>query len=223
MDLILALDLKEGAVVHGVAGERSRYAPLTWGLASSAEPLAYISELGPKFIYIADLDRIERKGSHDSQIAACARLVERCYVDRGCRSPSEYLALEHVINVVGTETGGEDLSLYEGGFLSIDIRDGAVIPSGDDPRELLRKAESWNFDGVILLNLGSVGTGAGIRSLPVDAFREAYSGTLLFGGGIASAADLRDLAGAGYDGAIVATAVHRGALPLSWLRRGRLC
>jgi phosphoribosylformimino-5-aminoimidazole carboxamide ribotide isomerase len=223
MDLILAIDLKGGVVVHGSAGERSRYAPLTWGLASSAVPLAYVSELSPKYIYIADLDRIERQNGNLSHIASCARLVDRCYVDRGCRSPSEYLDMEHVVNVVGTETAGEDLSIYEGGYLSIDIRDGSVIPNGEDLLEILEKAENWAFDGVIILNLGSVGTGAGIRSLPIEAIRSAYSGTLLFGGGVASTTDLQDLASAGYDGAIVATAVHRGAIPLSWMRRGRLC
>lgn len=223
MDLILAIDLKGGFVVHGSAGERSQYAPLTWGLASSAEPRAYVSELGPKYIYIADLDRIERFGGNESHIASCARLVDRCYVDRGCRSPSECLDMEQVVNVVGTETAGDDLSAYEGGYLSIDIRDGSVIPTGEAPLEILEKAESWAFEGVIILNLGSVGTGSGIRSLPIDGIRSAYSGTLLFGGGVASTTDLQDLANAGYDGAIVATAVHRGAIPLPWLRRGQLC
>ncbi|HDS63384.1 MAG TPA: nickel transporter, partial [Methanofollis liminatans] len=29
--------------------------------------------------------------------------------------------------------------------------------------------------------------------------------------------------GAGFDGAIVATGVHRGTIPLEWLREGRTC
>jgi phosphoribosylformimino-5-aminoimidazole carboxamide ribotide isomerase len=35
--------------------------------------------------------------------------------------------------------------------------------------------------------------------------------------------DLEYLRDAGFDGAIVATAVHRGIIPLAWVRRGSLC
>ncbi|MDD1666553.1 MAG: nickel transporter, partial [Methanomicrobiales archaeon] len=37
------------------------------------------------------------------------------------------------------------------------------------------------------------------------------------------AGDLEELRDAGFDGAIVATGVHRGAIPLEWVRRGSLC
>ncbi len=40
---------------------------------------------------------------------------------------------EHIVNIVGTETGGNDLSRYSGGFLSIDIKNDRVIPCGKEP------------------------------------------------------------------------------------------
>ena len=223
MDLILALDLMGETVVHGTSGNRTRYAPLTWGLATSAEPAAYVAELSPRRIYIADLDRIEGRGDNDARVAECARLVDRCYVDRGCRSPADFLSIDRVVNVVGTETGGADLGAYTGGFLSIDVRDGRVIPSGGDPIGTLRRAREWSFDGCIILNLGMVGTGLGLGSLPLEEMRAAYDGPLLMGGGVAAPADLLLLAEAGFDGAIIATAVHRGSIPLEWLRRGTFC
>jgi phosphoribosylformimino-5-aminoimidazole carboxamide ribotide isomerase len=224
MRLILAIDLMNGTVVHGAKGQRDTYAPLDWGLAASAEPEEYVKEMAPKYLYIADLDRIEGRGSHEDVIERCARLVECCYVDRGCTSAREYLHIGNVVNVVGTETGGAYLEDYTGGFLSVDIKGGRVIPDGADPVEMLAIAESLSFDGCIILNLGSVGTESGIFPQTVlETMRASYSGTLLYGGGVRGVDDIRYLTEAGFDGAIVATAVHHGAIPLAWIRRGSPC
>ncbi len=91
MELICAIDLKSGMVVHGKAGRRSEYAPLDWGLAKSAEPREYISSIRPKSVYIADLDRIEGRGSHDALVLGLGDLISRCYLDRGCRGPDDML------------------------------------------------------------------------------------------------------------------------------------
>jgi phosphoribosylformimino-5-aminoimidazole carboxamide ribotide isomerase len=219
MDVILAMDLKRGLVVHGQKGERESYRPLTWGLSDSAEPRKYLGTLGPRFLYIADLDRITGKGSHDDAISLCCRMVERCYVDRGIRSPSDYLP--GVTNVVGTETAGENLSVYQGGFLSLDIKDRRVIPKGQDPLEVLEKAENLPFDGCIILNLASVGTGGGLPPVSwLNGLRERYGKKLLFGGGVSGAGDLDVLRDTGFDGAVIATAVHRGKIPVRVLREG---
>ncbi|MDG6257741.1 MAG: HisA/HisF-related TIM barrel protein [Methanomicrobiaceae archaeon] len=223
MDLILALDLMGGLVVHGSKGLRSTYRPLTWGIASSADPVAYVRELQPRHLYIADLDRIEGVGSHDQAILNCSRMVDRCFVDRGIRSPGDTVGAGSIVPVIGTETAGDDLTAYEGGFLSVDIMDGRAIPRGEDPLQLLAVAEEWYFEGCIILNLGSVGTESGIPSLPLEEMRAVFSRTLLFGGGVASLDDLALLADFGFDGAVVATAVHRGAIPLELIRRGRFC
>ena len=130
MELILAMDLKGGLVVHGKSGQRAGYKPLDWGCSPTAEPVGFVRAVAPKYIYIADLDRIEKTGSHDRIIAECARKVSACYADRGCHSPDDLFSAYHVINIVGTETGGEDLSQYRGGFLSLDMINGRVIPSG---------------------------------------------------------------------------------------------
>ena len=104
----------------------------------------------------------------------------------------------------------------------MDVRDGKVIPRGEDPLEMLARAGEWSFEGCILLNLGRVGTGAG---LPPDLndLRAACGKKLFYGGGVASVQDLERLRDAGFDGTIVATGVHRGAIPLEWVRVGSLC
>ncbi len=224
MDLILAVDLRNGRVVHGTSGNRGQYLPLDWAHSPTADPVPFITALKPRFIYIADLDRIERTGSHDDVIRACAALVERCYVDRGIRQPGDYLSGKNIINIVGTETCGDDLSRYRNGFLSVDIKHGKVIPSGRTPVDVLAEADRLGFEGCIILNLGAVGTQKGIDPEKIlRSLRSAFTGTLLYGGGVSTVADLRILAGAGFDGAIIATAVHRGEIPLALVQEGRVC
>jgi phosphoribosylformimino-5-aminoimidazole carboxamide ribotide isomerase len=223
MKLVLAMDLKKNLVVHGKSGHRESYKPLDWGCSPTAEPLGFIHAIAPKYLYIADLDRIEGEGSHDRIIAECACRVSACFADRGCRSPDDMLSTYHVNNIVGTETGGSDLALYRGGFLSLDIKDGRVIPSGRRPAEVLRQANGWRFEGCIILNIGAVGTESGLDREMLQTLRAVYHRKLFWGGGISSAADLYLLRDAGFDGAIIATALHHKKIPLSWIRRGDLC
>ncbi len=222
MDLILAMDLKGGLVVHGRSGERAGYLPLTWGAAPAAEPVPFVSHIAPRFLYIADLDRIAGKKPHDAVIVSCARLVERCYVDRGTRFPEDVLTGPGLVAVVGTETAAGPISGYRG-FLSVDVKDGRTIPEGRDPCEILKMANNLHFDGCILLNISAVGTGSLPAQEILETYRMAYEGTLLYGGGVAGEGDLGKIRDSGFDGAIIGTALHRGAIPLEWIRRGSFC
>jgi phosphoribosylformimino-5-aminoimidazole carboxamide ribotide isomerase len=223
MKLLLAMDLRNNLVVHGKSGSRATYKALDWGLSPTAEPLGYVDAIRPKYLYIADLDRIEGTGSHDTITRACAARVDRCYVDRGCRSPTDLLNGDTIINITGTETGGADLSHYHGGFLSIDVKNGRVIPDGSDPVAVLTSASGWHFDGCIVLNIGAVGTETGIDPMLLETWRSAYDKELFYGGGVASVADLEAIHTAGFDGAIIATALHKGAIPAEWIRSGLFC
>jgi len=226
MELVLAMDLRHNTVVHGKSGLRETYKPLDWGLSPTAEPVGFVKAIAPKFLYIADLDRIEGTGSHDALIRSCAGLVECCYVDRGVRGPSDYLSGPHIKNIVGTETSEADFSRYRGGYLSVDVKDRKVIPTGAAPETVLRAAREMAFEGCIILNLGFVGTEHGFTSdsrAVLETWRSAYNGKLLYGGGVATVADLDVIRDAGFDGAIIATALHKGAIPAEWIRKGCMC
>ncbi len=75
MKLILAMDLRQNLVVHGKSGQRETYKPLDWGCSPTAEPIGFVKSIGPEYLYIADLDRIEGTGSHDAIIQKCATNV----------------------------------------------------------------------------------------------------------------------------------------------------
>src|SRR5262245_46812912 len=62
MRIIPVLDLLNGVVVRGVAGERSNYRPVVSRLVDQPEPLAvaraFRAQLGLGLLYVADLDAI---------------------------------------------------------------------------------------------------------------------------------------------------------------------
>lgn len=220
MELILAVDLRGGLVVHGAAGARSTYRPLDWGLSPSAEPEEYLAALRPRHLYIADLDRIEGTGEHGTVIARLAPRVETCYVDAGFGSAAECRAATGFTPVLGTETAGDALGDCPGGVLSLDCRDGRVLPRSDDPASFLERVRDLAFEAHLFLDISSVGTARGLDPDLLARVRSASDRRLLYGGGVASPGDLDLLADTGYDGAVVATAVHRGTIPLDAIRRG---
>ena len=103
MRILVAIDILDGIVVHGYKGERAGYKPLDWGLARSVIPHEYITELGIKYPYLADLDRIEGTGNNDSAVLACHD-VETAYLNRGARSRADRMNEAWVKNVVHGDT-----------------------------------------------------------------------------------------------------------------------
>ena len=63
----------------------------------------------------------------------------------------------------------------------------------------------------------------GLDKGSLEKMRAAYHRKLFYGGGVATIEDLQLLSDAGFDGAIIATALHHGAVPLAWIRRGYCC
>ncbi len=223
MDLYLATDLKSGKIVHGKSGMRDSYVPVTSLHADTAEPVGFIEQIKPRFLYIADLDRICGNGDHDALIPALAELTGRILLDRGCKGPDDMPDIPGVSMIVGTETAADTLAQFTKGVLSVDIKNDLVIPWNSDPVTFLSSCNRYRFEMVILLDIGRVGTGRGLDKEMLSTFRAAYLGPLLWGGGVSSEEDLVLLEKAGFDGAIIATAVHTGVIPIEYIRRGTFC
>ena len=238
MRVIPVIDLKNGAVVHAVRGQRERYRPLRSGLAGSVEPAevarAFREQLGLDELYVADLDAIAGGPLHRDALAALA-LEARVIVDAGVTGAAavrRLLELGAARVVIGTETLGDPAAVGRLRaelpdaplVLSIDLR-GERVVSRDPGLGRLGAAEALalfiesGVDEVIVLDLARVGSGAGpdvalVREL-CSRFPEL---DLLAGGGVRDLADLRALAEAGAAGALVATALHGGAIGSEELR-----
>jgi phosphoribosylformimino-5-aminoimidazole carboxamide ribotide isomerase len=208
------IDLKDGAAVHAVRGERERYRPL-------GDPLSIARRFGLEELYVADLDAITGSGDNDAVIRALASEA-RVSADAGVNEPERARALldlgVHRV-VVGTETLADADALDDlltEAVLSVDLRDGRTL--APDPRlaglsalDAVALLHRPALHEVIVLDLARVGSGAGPDVAAIAEIHAAFPDLeLLAGGGVRDAADLRALAGAGAAGALVGTALHRG-------------
>ncbi|HEX5619502.1 MAG TPA: HisA/HisF-related TIM barrel protein [Solirubrobacteraceae bacterium] len=213
MRVVGVIDLKAGAAVHAVRGERERYRPI-------GDPLAIARRFGLGELYVADLDAIAGTGAHDAIIAALAREA-RVMVDAGVSEPEPARALldlgvDRV--VVGTETlaDADALDRVPDAVLSVDLRDGRVLSrderlAGLSALDAVARLHGPALREVIVLDLARVGSGAGPDVALISAIHAAFPELeLLAGGGVRDADDLRALEDAGAAGALVATALHRG-------------
>jgi phosphoribosylformimino-5-aminoimidazole carboxamide ribotide isomerase len=238
MRVIPVIDLKGAAAVHAVRGERERYRPLRSELVTGCDPVAVAravrDKLGLDELYVADLDAIAGRRAHRETIAALAREV-RVMVDAGVTEVAQVgrlLELGVARVVIGTETLANERALARLRaalpdaplVLSLDLRAGRVL-SAEPALQRLSAPEALARLGragvreAIALDLARVGSGAG----PDVALARELSARfpdveLLSGGGVRDLADLHALAEAGVAGALLATALHSGAIGRDDLR-----
>ncbi|GAB4250093.1 MAG: HisA/HisF family protein [Thermoleophilia bacterium] len=234
LELIPVLDLKEGLVVHAVRGDRRSYRPIESLLTASKTPLdvakALVGETGALKLYVADLDALGRTGHHEKQIERLAQeLSVELWVDAGTidrSSAHRLLALGTGRVVVGTESmsGLEALDVLAGEIgprklvPSLDLRRRELLKGSAswqvrEPLQLLRQVVKLGLDTVILLSLDRVGTKQGPDLSLAEAARRALPElNLIIGGGVRDHRDVLLLQELGIQGALVATALHSGAL-----------
>jgi phosphoribosylformimino-5-aminoimidazole carboxamide ribotide isomerase len=228
MRVIGVIDLKDGVAVHAVRGERQRYRPVRSGLLDGADPVdvarALRDRLGLRELYVADLDAIAGVGSHDETLRALAVEAD-LMVDAGAGDAAgveRVLSLGAARVIVGTETLVDAAAFAELPLdrlvLSLDMRAGHVLARDPElatlgPGEALARLTRAGLREAIVLDLARVGSGEGPD---VELVRELHGRfpqlALLAGGGVRDAADLSALARAGAAGALVATALHSGAI-----------
>ncbi len=225
--IIFVLDILKGNAVHAIRGERAKYQPVQSKVSSSSNPLEIISALKPVEVYIADLDRLQHFGDNFGLIKKISAKA-KTMVDIGAENMDDIRKCAEIANTVilGTETASLDLiktaaKQFPGGInVSIDIKNGEVLTKDTriEPHELIKLLNGYDIRDIIILELSKVGTGAGID---IDFLRSAvelskYS--VLLGGGIRDMADINALKEIGVSGALVATAVHNGRIPVELIK-----
>lgn len=223
MQIIPVIDLRHGVAVQAVRGERHLYQPIKTPLSPDADAVnvarGYRAIAPFPVLYIADLDAIEGRGSN---LATVSRLIREMpgvsvWLDNGTASvetAEASLAEPGVDLVVGSESQSGTAVLTELArrwpdriVLSLDFRDGFVGPPA-----LLQAPALWP-DRVLAMTLGRVGSGAGPDLERISSLVAMRPGLRVYAaGGVRSAQDLRAAREAGAAGALVATAIHRGAL-----------
>jgi phosphoribosylformimino-5-aminoimidazole carboxamide ribotide isomerase len=244
MRVVPVLDLKGGVAVHAVRGERQSYAPVRSVLSPSADPVAlaraFRDRLGSDACYVADLDAISGAGDHHAVVRAIASLGLAVWLDAGVATAGDaHRAASWGARrvIVGTETLKDvrDLPAIAQGargatsagadcILSLDHRGGRLIGGSPQVAEmeatgLAEAAWTAGIHAFIVLDLARVGAGAGPETEPAQRLRAHLpEAEIVLGGGVRGKDDLHALERAGYQAALVGTALHTGVLGPADLR-----
>jgi phosphoribosylformimino-5-aminoimidazole carboxamide ribotide isomerase len=185
------IDLQHGQVVHGVAGQRETYRPVSSHLATSACPgdvaHAFSSHAGLRFAYVADLDAIAGEDPAWEALESVAAAGLEVLVDAGCGDVRRAACLarhrfagERMANrmlegiVVGLESLAEpdllpDLVRTIGvdrAVFSLDLRGGMPMATanglqGESPEACAELAWRAGFRRLIVLDVAAVGVARG--------------------------------------------------------------
>ena len=237
MELIPVLDLMNGQVVRGIAGNRSSYVGNQSVLTPTSSPrdtaAALRQQFGSELCYVADLDAISGRPLQIRVLQEIIQVGAAVCVDAGIRSIDDVanllrLGVDRVVIGLETLPSLEFLALLVEQFgaqrlvFSLDLKRGIPITRFDSPRcafEVAEYATRVGFDTLIVLDLDSVGTGSGVPTLPLcRALKERFSPlTIWTGGGARGLHDLDVLCESQIDGVLIASALHDGQItPEGW-------
>jgi len=242
VQVIPVMDLLGGAVVRGVGGQRHLYRPIESRLVQDAQPGSVARALaaaGFRTIYVADLDAIGGGSPAWEIYDQILQAGLAPWVDAGPATVDAALALanfrgdhrqELTALVAGLESLASPTALQaicqavdpRRLVFSLDLKAGQPLTSqpawqGLAPVEILRRALQVGVRRFIVLDLASVGMDQGVSTETLcRQLRDLEPRVeITSGGGVRCADDLRLLARAGCDGALVASALHDGRLSVA--------
>jgi HisA/HisF family protein len=221
--VIPVLDLKDGMVVHARAGKREDYRPLETPFGAPGDAIAIARALvaltGSPALYVADLDAIGGTGNHFELCRDLDRAfpATSLWIDAGFSDVTDcvfWLPIGATL-VIGSESLDSleawneiHASFGESVVLSLDFEGESLR----GPAALLADPALWP-DRVIVMGLDRVGTGTGPDVARLRAILAKAGGRAVFAAaGVRDLGDLESIASAGASGALLATALHSGAI-----------
>ena len=223
------IDILDGVVVRGIQGQRNAYAPLQSRLTQSTTPddiaRALHEIFGLRNFYVADLDAIVHKKNPDWDLFALwSSRGWDVWADLGVTGPNSFITwptIPGMVGVIGTES-------WEGPpnqmatithpplVLSLDTKDGKLWgkAKGDfgTPMDCL---EAWTPLGIadlLWMDLGKVGAYGGPTRGNEIEFARRKGRRIHAAGGVRGPEDLIQLQKEGFDGVLIASALHDGRL-----------
>lgn len=220
MNIIPVIDLKDGVVVHAKQGNREHYRPINTELCKSPDIFEVIEALLGIYafdtFYIADLNAITGQGDHNRLITEVLNRYPSItfWIDRGYQKHPQCAQYPgNTLPVLGSESyRNETLSeikAYKNNFiLSLDYSSADALGA----KNLFADPTFWPKN-IIIMTLDRVGSGHGPDLEKLTGFCRQYPDrNFIAAGGIRNKQDLMDLLEAGIYQALVASALHNGAI-----------
>jgi phosphoribosylformimino-5-aminoimidazole carboxamide ribotide isomerase len=239
MVIIPVLDILHQRCVHAVGGHRDAYQPVQSVLAKTNKPLdlarGYRDQLGLNQLYVADLNAIQFGRPQLDVYKQLQNDGFELFIDAGLSDVENAEAIfgkfsigaESLSIIVGLESvcGPNCLATIISRFgaeniiFSVDMFGGEpMVPRGrwsvSDFHNVVEAAYVVGARRFILLELSRVGTESGLPMMAECAqLREKHPEIeLILGGGVRHVNDIRQAAGHGADGVLIATALHKGEI-----------
>jgi phosphoribosylformimino-5-aminoimidazole carboxamide ribotide isomerase len=218
MRVIPVIDLQHGQVVHAVRGQRHCYQAIAQHsvLTNCSEPTAVLEallRLHPfDTVYIADLDAISGSGTHAAIINGLISQFPSItfWIDNGAvLTETPFYRAANTLPVIGTEsqTATEPFAVQFNYVLSLDFNQ---QPLGN--RAWFSNSDCWPAQ-IIVMQLSRVGSNNGPDVESLQRLRRQHPDKqFIAAGGVRDADDLDRLAACGISHALLATALHTGAI-----------
>ncbi|AEG00673.1 HisA/HisF-related TIM barrel protein [Methylomonas methanica] len=217
MQIIPVIDLKDGLVVYAQRGNRAHYQPihlhsvLTDGSDIDAVMAGFLNLHPFKQFYIADLNAITGSGNHLPLIESLLTSYPAIefWIDSGSQLSQISAERPNLKRIIGTESQQSPASHSERPFiLSLDYKD--QQPAGH--HSWFEQSRYWP-DRIIVMTLSRVGSNSGPDLEKLTELRRRHPGKqFIAAGGIRHVNDLENLKIRGIQAALLATALHNGAI-----------
>jgi phosphoribosylformimino-5-aminoimidazole carboxamide ribotide isomerase len=217
MKIIPVIDLKDGVVVHARQGMREQYQPIRTHLCQSPDIYkvieAFLGVYDFNTIYIADLNAITRQGDHErliTEVLSCFPRIQ-FWIDSGYQRFKSYPG--NYLPVLGSECYSDETVLELQDFnkrfiLSLDYSMSGALGA----KSLFSGQDLWP-DTIIIMTLNRVGSHQGPDLDRLNRFCRHYPHKhFIAAGGIRNTADILALKLAGIQQALIASALHSGAI-----------
>ncbi len=217
MKIIPVIDLKDGVVVHAQQGMREQYQPISTNLCQSSDIYqvikAFLGVYDFDTIYIADLNAITHQGDHDLLISEVLTSFPNIlfWIDRGYQRFKKYPG--NYLPVIGSECYNNETVLELKSFnnhfiLSLDYSKSEALGA----KSLFSDPGLWP-ETIIIMTLNRVGSHQGPDLDKLNRFCRQYPNkNFIAAGGIRNIADLQTLKKVGVQQALIASALHSGAI-----------
>ena len=223
MEVVFAIDLYHGQIVHAVAGQRQYYRPFSDTTHHSLVDFVsnFIHRYPIKKVYIADLDAIEQQGNHSESIVQLSAVFPSLtfWIDQGV-PPISCLEKEcsNKQYIIGSETNISPAELEKfvqcyDVILSLDFSGMDFI--GD--QSVLKNIDLWPKK-IIVMSLAHIGLTQGPDYALIEKIKmRAGDRKVYVAGGVRDVTDLRHLSDLGVAGVLVATALHNQSITPDFL------
>lgn len=234
--VVFVMDIFNRNVVLAKGGIRENYRPVSDSseVCKTSIPQEILELLHPGEVYIADLNALQGKGPIDinADVIREVSLKADTMLDFGVSSLKDVDKVLSIAGtaIIGTETGTfsvirDAVSRNPGRIsVSIDMKFGKILKQDpeipEDPFEIVKLLNDLPLKDLIFLDLDRVGTASGFDPELLRKLAESSVHDVLLAGGVKGMEDLLALDSLGIKGALVATAIHSGSIPLEAMTRG---